>query len=116
MLTTLKDCGVVVHFVLLCETFLTELNASMFPIPGYECMHKSRNTLSKGGVAIYVLMELNYMEKPDLCVNIEGEFESIAIEVKDIYDKQNAIIAEIYRVPNTNERISIERYDEFVTK
>ena len=56
------------------------------------------------------------MERPDLCVNIEGEVESIAIEVKDIYDKQNAIIADIYRVPNTNERISIERYDEFVTK
>ena len=45
-----------------------------------------------------------------------NKFESIAIEVKDIYDKQNVIIAEIYRVPNTNERISIERYDELVIK
>ena len=42
--------------------------------------------------------------------------ESIVIEVKAIYDKQNAIKAEIYRVPNTNDHISIERYDEFVTK
>ena len=56
------------------------------------------------------------MERPDLCVNIEGEFESIAIEVRDIYDTQNAIIADIYRVPNTNERISIARYDESVTQ
>ena len=77
MLATLKDWGVVVHFVLLCETFLTYLNASMFPIPGYEFVHKSRNNLSKGGVAIYVLLGLNYMERPDLWVNIEGEFESI---------------------------------------
>ena len=61
-------------------------------------------------------MGLNYKETPDSCINIESEFESIAIEVNDIYDKQNAIIAEIYRVPNTNERISIERYDEFVTQ
>ena len=65
----------------------------------------------------YVQMGLHYyMGRHHLFVNIEGEFESIAIEVKDTYDKQNAIIADIYRVPNTNERKSIERYDEFVTK
>ena len=46
---------------------------------------------------------------------MEGQFESIAVEVETKNSKHNIIIAEIYRVPNTNEQLSIERYDQMVT-
>ena len=71
--------------------------------------------LSRGGVAIYLLDDFNYRERPDLCINIEGHFESITVEIDAKQGRHNLIISEIYRVPNTNERSSIERYDEMVT-
>ena len=46
---------------------------------------------------------------------MEGHFESITVEVDAKQCRHNLIISEIYRVPNTNERTSIERYDEMVT-
>ena len=112
MLDQLNENGIIVHFVLLCETFLTDINAHMFPIPGYNFV---RSVLSKGGVAIYIANEFNFKERPDLSLNIEGQFESITIEVDSKQYKQNLILSEIYRVPNTNERLSIERFDQMVT-
>ena len=74
MLTQLKDNGSIVHFVLLCETFLFDENVNKFPIPGYNFMHASRTNHSKGAVAIDLLDDFDYRERPDLCINIEGHF------------------------------------------
>ena len=115
MISTLKAHGILVHFILLCETFLTEINADLFPIHGYNFIHNSRRTISRGGVAMYISNDLTYRERGDVCQYIEGQFESIAIEVEGKCGWGNIIVAEVYRVPNTNERISIERYDEMVT-
>ena len=54
LLSRLKDMGVDIHFILLCETFLTTENADIYQIPGYKCIHQSRTTISRGGVAIYI--------------------------------------------------------------
>ena len=48
ILSWLKEQGIVVHFILLCETFLNENNAHMFPIPGYSFIHNSRKTRIRG--------------------------------------------------------------------
>ena len=106
--------NVTVHFILLCETFLTNNNADLFSIPGYNFVHMSRTKLSRGGVAMYISHKYNYVERLDLCINVEGEFESIAIEVDTGQKASNLIVAEIYRVPNTNENMSIERYDRTI--
>ena len=111
----LKDNGIIVHFVLLCETFLTQINADKYSMPGYNFVHASRTSLSRGGVAIYILKGLNFKERPDLCINIEGQFESLTVEIEDRQGKGSLIISEIYRVPNTNEKLSMERYDEIIT-
>ena len=102
MVTQLKDNGIIVHFVLLCETFLFDENANKFPIPGYNFVHASRTNLSRCGVAIYLLDDFNHRERPDLYKNIEGHFESITVEIDVKQGRHNLIIAEIYRVPNTN--------------
>ena len=48
------------------------------------------------------------MIRDDLSSNVEKEFESLFVEIVD-RDK-NVIIGEVYRVPNSNKRISIERF------
>ena len=55
-------------------------------------------------------------ETPDRYINIEGEFESIAmhVEVDSGQNASNLIVAEKYIVPNTNENMSIERYDQTI--
>ena len=45
ILSWLKEQGIVVHFILLCETFLNENNAHMFQIPGYSFIHNSRKNV-----------------------------------------------------------------------
>ena len=46
MLSKLKDIGIVVHFVLLCETFLKPENEDRYNIPGYSFVSICRSWLS----------------------------------------------------------------------
>ena len=71
MLFSLKEQGITIHFILLCETFLSNANAHLFPIAGNNFVHKSRSQLTRGGVAIYILDGFNYTERLDLCINVE---------------------------------------------
>ena len=52
MIVRLNDNKIKVDFILLCETFLVDANADKFSIPGYNFVHKSRKSLSRGGVAM----------------------------------------------------------------
>ena len=62
-----------------------------------------------GGVAICVRNNIDYKERPQLEINIEGSFKSMFIETN--YLGQKRIIGEIYRVPNINEREAIVNYE-----
>jgi len=114
ILAKLKENRIQIHLVLLCETFLTSANAGMYQIPGYSFISANRTTLTRGGVGIYILHGITYNERTDLCINVEGEYESIALEIIDRFYKQKIIVAEIYRVPNTNEILSIQRYEQML--
>ncbi len=61
-----KGNGITIHFILLCETFLTEANSAMFPIPGYCFVHCSRSSLTRGGVAMYIHDSFNFSVREDL--------------------------------------------------
>ncbi len=111
----LKEQNIIVHFILLCETFLVDANADRYNIPGYSMIHESRNSLTLGGVAMYISNKFNFKPRPDLCINIEGEFECVAAEIEAKHSERNLIIGEIYRVPNTPERLSIARYESVMT-
>jgi hypothetical protein len=105
----LKDEGVIIDFVLLCETFLTTNNADLYQIPGYKFVHKSRLSISRGGVGIYIRHGINFKLRDDIALFHEGEFESIFIETKPA--EKSTIVGEIYRVPNTNELQSLIRFE-----
>jgi hypothetical protein len=99
---------------MLCETFLTENNCAFYNIPGYNLVCRNRQTGSRGGVAMYIRDDLNYMNRDDISINIDGEFESIFVEVNS--NNASCIFGEIYRVPNTSEITSLARYETVVNK
>ena len=47
-------------------------------------------------------------------INVENEFESLFLDMS--IDNKHIIIGEIYRVPNTNEKLSIHRYETILKK
>ncbi len=68
----------------------------------------------RGGVAIYIKQNYNFISRDDLAVFDPGIFESVFIVIKS--PNFNAIIGEIYRVPNTNELNTINMFDSIINK
>ena len=68
--------------------------------------------MAKDGIALYIYDNFTFIVRSDLSINIEGEFESIIIEVKNIASKI-IIIGEIYREQNTSICDSIARLVDF---
>ena len=95
LLTELKESGIIIHFVLLCETFLNDINAEKYHIPGYNFTYQNLSS-SRGGVAMYILEGISFVERPDLCINIDREFESIAIEI--VNSTSSTFVTEMYSV------------------
>ncbi len=87
LLSSLTEQNIHLDFILLCETFLTEINVNMYQLPGYTFVYKNRNSTKGGGVEIYVKDTIKFKPRDDIAVFIEGEFESIFIEA-ELNDKQ----------------------------
>lgn len=105
---TLYQKKIVVHFVMLCETFLNDLNSSLYNIEGYNLVYENRKQGRGGGLAIYVLDTLTFQKRDDLMINIDREFESLVLEITD--SRFKFIVGEIYRVPNSNVKDSLDRF------
>jgi exonuclease III len=114
LLSQLYDIHVILDVILLCETFINDNNADLFNIPGYKFIYQNRQTLTKGGVAMYIRDNINFKLRKDLCIFHEGEFETLFIET--VSKESSAIIGEIYRIPNTNVQQSLERYESILNK
>ncbi len=114
LLARLKDCNISLDVILLCETFINERNTNLFEIPGYNFISKHRKNLKGGGVAIYIRETIKYKNRDDISIFQEGEFESVFIEA-EIFGRE-IIIGEVYRTPNTPEKISVERYETILDK
>ncbi len=103
------------HVVLLCETFLNDNNAPLYNIPGYSFCYRNRIGSTRGGVALYVRDDLKFKLRDDIAINVDGEFESIFVEISG-QGISSTIVGEIYRIPNTNEIVSIERYQTILNR
>ena len=115
MLQRFESIGKHLDFVLLCETFLTQVNKNNFAIDGYNFVRYTRKKSKRGGVAIYTRNNIDFAERSDLALVSDGEFESVFIQVKS-QNKSKLVVGEIYRVPGTNEKQSIERYSYTIDK
>ena len=86
----------------------------MCEIQGYELFDEHRKNLTRGGVAVYVNKNLQYIDRKDLNVFEEGKFESCFVEIT--CKSKNTVIGEIYRIPGTNENDFIKTYEGIVKK
>lgn len=114
MLVQLHESGVECDFILLCETFLKDSFSHLYTIPGYTIVSKNRQKLAKGGVAIYVANHISFKIREDLSLFHEGEFESIFIETT--HSAHRTIVGEIYRIPNSPENLSLERFENILSR
>lgn len=114
MLHQFQNIKIEFDFILLCETFLKDNTKNLYNIPGYTLVCKNRQVLAKGGVAIYVRDNIPFKIREDLSVFHEGEFETIFIETTGA--NHRTIVGEIYRIPNTSETASIERFEVLLNR
>ena len=114
IVSRLKEINVTMDFILLCETFLNNNNDSLYNIPGYNFICQNRQTKKGGGVAIYINDSLSYKRRHDLEYNTDNEYETLFIEAHK--HNLNCIVGEIYRVPNTSEIDSLNRFETTINK
>jgi hypothetical protein len=114
MLFQFQDIQIEFDFILLCETFLSDNISHLYHIPGYKMVCNNRKKITKGGVAIYIKNHISFKVRDDISMFYEGEFETIFIETTA--SNHRAVVGEIYRIPNTSEEISVQRYESLLTK
>ena len=100
LLHTLEKQNSKIDILLLCETFLSKNTVNMVNIPGYTHISNYRRNRKGGGVSILVREGITHKRRKDLDVFLEGEMETIFLEILSKNGK--IIIRSMYRPPNTN--------------
>ena len=54
LLNEFHECGIVVHLIGLCETFLTDINKTLVDIENYTAFHSVRNDRVGGEISLYI--------------------------------------------------------------
>ena len=99
LLDNLQSQNMFVDVLLVCETFLTDLNESLSDLPGYNSYHMKRNNHSGGGVSIFVRDCLSVVKIVPTEFN-ECSFETISLIVR--VGKLSYLVSELYRPPSGN--------------
>ena len=115
LLSQLDNVNVNIDFILICETYLTERNHDLYHLPGYNFISRHRKQTKCGGVGMYISDKYNYIIRDDISLFVEHSFESVFVEVL-INNAVNIIVGEIYRVPNSNRQLSIQYYEDIISK
>jgi urease beta subunit len=63
---------------------------------------------------MYKCHEFQFSIRDDLTINENQQFETIFAEI--CHGKSKIVVGEVYRVPNTNEKLSIQRYETILQK
>ena len=88
---------------------MTDRSEPLCTIRGYELICENRRIITKGGVALYVTDMFTAKKLSGLGIHVEGEFETVFAEVRA--NDKTLVVGEIYRIPNTNEKLSLERFE-----
>ena len=99
-------------FICICETFLTDVNCSLFDLEGYTKIEKHRQIRSGGGVALYANNKYQFNYRNDLSIFEEGVMESVFVELT--LGVGSLVLGEIYRPPNSNESFFVEKYENII--
>ena len=66
-------------------------------------------------MGMYISDKYNYITRDDISLFVEHSFESVFVEVL-VNHTVNIIVGEIYRVPNSNRPLSIQYYEDIISK
>lgn len=99
------------------ETHLKEHEIDAFDIlTGYTFVHRSRKTLQKGGVGIYIDKNLRFRERTDLELALDEKIGTLSFMEIVYENKNNAIIGTIYKRDKKNFQQFLDILEEILTK
>ena len=93
---------------------MNDNNCNSCHLTGYNFVGKNKKHSKRGGVGIFIRDNITFVERDDLSIFLECEFESVFIEVND--RQSSLVVGEIYRIPGTNCTNAIKYYETIVTK
>ena len=114
LLHELEKSKVEIDIIMLCETYINDVNKYRCVIPNYTIEELHRTETTGGGVCLFINDRIKYKLRDDLSIFNEGLFESCFIEVYT--GKKNIIVGEVYRIPNTPEKEFIDKYESIIGK
>ena len=98
LLNDLRERGIVVHVIGICETFLSQHNTAMADLENYQAIHTCREERSSGSTSLFVhdsVKLIHTVESPQ-----SKSFESISAEVS--FKGTVILLSKFYRPPNTD--------------
>ena len=107
LLNDLKERGITVHAIGLCETFLsvsTHVNAD---IENYQAIHRYRTTKSGGGVSILLHSSVKFKKSIDSPFG--SSCESVIVEFG--YNNLDVCMAEVYKPPFCDNVLFMQNLD-----
>ena len=96
----MRRWGIKWDMVGLAETWLDAESEKLIAVQGYNVICASRKEKAGGGVALLLREGLVFRERSDLKVFLEGNFESLFIELVREGGKKNVIVGVVYRPPS----------------
>ena len=116
LISTLSHSNKKPDAILLCETLLSDAKQNLCYVDSYTLITNNRNSRG-GGLAILLRNDFQYKRLKEKEINITKEFESLIIEITPLNNsKPISILAEIYRNPQSSERLSIDRYQDILNR
>ena len=77
--------------IAISETWITDSNDSLINIPGYNRVLNNRTEGRGGGVALFILNSLTFTIKSNCIVNVNGEVESIFVDISSKFIKRKQL-------------------------
>ena len=103
-----------IKFIGVSETWLNKNTEQLANFENYSAEFSSRKDKEGGGVALYILNNINYKVRNDLKLECD-QCSSITVEVLNEKSK-NILITVVYKPPNINPSHFNEKLDVFLTK
>ena len=104
LLNDLRNCGIVIHAISLCETFLSATTSALVSMENYKIISRCREGRSGGGVMLLIHDSIKNVNAVDVPFN--SNFEGVAVRAK--YQGEGMFLAEFYRPPNSDDNIFIQ--------
>ena len=92
------------------ETWLQKDTCDLYMLEGYNFVEKHRESRSGGGVGLFIDESISFIKHDDLSM-FDEYIECVSVEVEKhvLKTSKNVVISVIYRPPNTDVRIFIDK-------